>query len=437
VSLVTPPSLPRNADDSRNNDSTIRVFSLSQLTLIATLELEVAVNHATISPDGQHLVAVGDSPDVYFYKLIESSSRSLDPSHRWEMCFDPPLKAGTDALFSTAFSPSSQLCAVASQDGTVTIFDMRYTDSPKHNPVIRTIPSSRPGTNAGAVRSISFSPDPWDLLVWTEHCGRICVLDTRDDFRSRQLIDLAAEADTIERAEVLCSPLDDLMDPQLRREQTDPAYIQSIYRQFREAHLTEHTTRGLSSPQGDDDILSNDSTPTRYTPSTMSRDSSSSDQRPTSTSYLPPPSVARGLSASLRDYIRERNLQRDRESPRYNSSRYLADARNDSNLTEVTSLNNSQRSQSQTDSAGHWQTIEAAMAPSRLLRDREVSFEASYQRRREIWMRWEERRRERMRGLDAEAGTEGYIDRYRGGTAGGDTGVSITGCSFSGDGRKL
>ncbi|KAH0556573.1 hypothetical protein GP486_005571 [Trichoglossum hirsutum] len=424
-----------NTDDSRNNDNTVRIFSLSQLTVIATLELEVAVNHATISPDGQHLVAVGDSQDVYFYKLTESSSRSLDPNHRWEGCFNPPLRAGTDALFSTAFSPSSQLCAVASQDGTVTIFDMRYIDSPKHNPIIRTIPSSRPGTNAGAVRSISFSPDPWDLLVWTEHCGRICVLDARNDFRSRQLIDLSAEADTIERAEVLCFPSEDLREPQLRQGRVNPAIVQSIYRQVGQAHLAEHAIRELSS--GNEDYLYNDPVLNRYTPGTASRDGLSSDQRPTSISYLPPPSAARGLSTSLRDYIRERSLQRDRDLLRHDSSRYLADARNDPNITETTSVNNSQRSQSQTDSTDPWQTIEAAMTAGRLLRDREVSFEANYQRRREIWMRWEERRRERMRGLHADAGTEGYIDRYRGGTSGGDTGVNITGCSFSRDGRNL
>ncbi|KAH0537210.1 hypothetical protein FGG08_005989 [Glutinoglossum americanum] len=435
---------PRDVRDDRstvavftNNDKSVRIFSLSQLTLITTLELEVAVNHASISPDGQHLVAVGDSQDVYFYKPTGSPSRSPDPNHRWEMYSNPPLRAGTDALFSTAFSPSSQLCAVASQDGTVTIFDTRYTDSLNHKAVVRSIPSSRPGTTAGAVRSISFSPDPWDLLVWTEHCGRICVLDTRDDFRSRQLIDLVAEADKIERAEVLCSPLEDLMDPRLRREQTDPAYIQSIYRQFREAHLAEHTIGGLSPPQGDDDALGDEPTPTTHTPETTSRDSPSSEQRPTSISYLPPPSASRGLNTSLRDYIRERNLQRDRDLPRYDSSRYLADARNDSNPSEAASASNPQRPQSQADSTDPWQTIEAAMATGRLLRDREVSFEANSQRRREVWMRWEERRRERLRGLHAEAEAERYIDRYRRETAGGDMGVGITGCSFGGDGRKL
>jgi Uncharacterised protein domain (DUF2415) len=398
------------------------------------------VNHATISPDGEHLVAVGDSQDVYFYKPIGPPSRSSDPSHRWEMYFSPPLRAGTDALFSTAFSPSSQLCAVASQDGTVTIFDTRYTDRSIRDAVVRSIPSSRPGTTAGAVRSINFAPDPWDLLVWTEHSGRICVLDTRDDFQSRQLIDLTAEADTVERAEVLCSPLEDLMDPRLRREQTDPAYIQSIYRQFREAHaLAEHTIRRFSSPRGEDDVPSNEPRiPSLSTLGSVPRESSSLLERPTSITYLPPPSAPRGLNTSLRDYIRDRSLQRDRDLPRYDSSRYLADARNDSNPTERTGSNPSQqRLQSQTDSTDPWQTIEAAMATGRLLRDREVSFESNFQRRREVWMRMEERRSQRLRGLQAEVEASGYTDRYRGGAVGGDNGIGITGCSFSGDGRKL
>ncbi|KAI9785307.1 MAG: hypothetical protein M1839_000324 [Geoglossum umbratile] len=437
---------PRAARDDRstvavftNNDKTVRIFSLAQSTLVTTLELEVAANHATISPDGQHLVAVGDSQEVYFYKPIGSPSGSPDPSHRWEIYFNPPLRAGTDALFSTAFSPSSRLCAVASQDGTVTIFDTRYTDCSTHDAVVRSIPSSRPGTTAGAVRSISFSPDPWDLLVWTEHCGRICVLDTRDDFRSRQLIDLTAEADKVERAEVMCSPLEDLTDPRLRREQTDPAYIQSIYRQFREAHaLAEHTTRRFSSSRGEDDTGNEPTTTSSHTLGTVPREGSPLEQRPAGVNYLPLLSAPRSLNTSLRDYIRERNLQRDRDLPRYDSSRYLADARNESTPTEGTASNPSQqRSQPQTDFTDPFRTFEANMAIDRLLRDREVSFEANFQRRREVWMRMEERRSQRLRGLQAEVEALGYTDRYRGGTAAGDIAVGITGCSFSGDGRKL
>ncbi|KAL7270729.1 hypothetical protein RUND412_006555 [Rhizina undulata] len=217
VTLHRPPSSKSDNDVLAvltNNDKTVRIFHLAQNRILTTLHLNIATNHASISPDGQHLVVVGDSPKVYFYHPSSSGSCPKTPGRgigeagceSWILSSHPPLTAGTDALISTSFSPSSLLCAVASQDGSITIFDTRYLSSSccpdGPSAIVKKIPSSRPRTYAGAVRSVQFSPAPWDLLVWAEHSGRICVADARSNFIKRQVVDVMLEKDDLIKAEI-------------------------------------------------------------------------------------------------------------------------------------------------------------------------------------------------------------------------------------------
>ncbi|KAI9678496.1 MAG: hypothetical protein M1829_002094 [Trizodia sp. TS-e1964] len=190
-----------------NNDKTIKIFSLSQFMLISSLDLPFPVNYATISPNGEFLVAVGDEPVVHFYKRAyrrgwfvdeERSTHHCNSTWNWAPCSTTSLRPSLDGCFTAAFSPSSHLCAVASQDGLITIFDMKLVDG-DDDAVIKTMPSSRPYTKAGAVRSLFFSPAPWDLMFWTEHSGRICIADARDGFRSRQVIELSTDTITNDR----------------------------------------------------------------------------------------------------------------------------------------------------------------------------------------------------------------------------------------------
>ena len=63
------------------------------------------------------------------------------------------------------------ICAVASQNGIITIFDtaLIHDDMDADEAVIDVLRSSRPSMfpiHTGAVRSMSFSPSPWDLLAW-------------------------------------------------------------------------------------------------------------------------------------------------------------------------------------------------------------------------------------------------------------------------------
>jgi len=196
-----------------NNDKTVRIFHLADNRVITTLHVDVSTNHASISPDGQHLVVVGDSPEVYFYHPANTGSRSGSPATgigeagcgSWILSSHPPLSAGTenDALMSTSFSSSSLHCAVASQAGIITIFDTRYLACDDGcDPLVKIITSSRAFKEPGAVRSVQFSSAPWDLLVWAEHCGRVCIADARSNFARRQTIDVLSGKDELVEVEV-------------------------------------------------------------------------------------------------------------------------------------------------------------------------------------------------------------------------------------------
>ncbi|EPS41666.1 hypothetical protein H072_4434 [Dactylellina haptotyla CBS 200.50] len=189
-----------------NNDKTVRLFSLSKFRVLTTLTLPFHTNHASVSPDGKFLVVVGDSSKVYFYNLATLTSESL-PNYSWKLASSPSYSGG-DALISTDFSPCSKLCAIASQDGSITVFDTRlFSKNSNSPPIIRSIQSSRPQTQAGAVRCVVFSPCPWDLLVWAEHTGRITITDARVEFGSSQTIRVNVGGDNVQQTELCGDPL--------------------------------------------------------------------------------------------------------------------------------------------------------------------------------------------------------------------------------------
>ena len=199
----------------RNNDKTIRIFSLSQSRILQTLDFPTPMNHATISPDGNLLVACGDEPRAFFCRrkrLANSTGNGVSAFARyeWHEIADPQLTmaAPKDMCFSTAFSPSGHICAVASQAGIVTVFDtcLIRDNLEADEAVLDVLQSSRPGgedeETLGAVRSMAFGPGPWDLFAWAEDRGRVCVTDLRNNFQSRQTIELDVNAVDIERAEI-------------------------------------------------------------------------------------------------------------------------------------------------------------------------------------------------------------------------------------------
>ncbi|KAI9678268.1 MAG: hypothetical protein M1817_006213 [Caeruleum heppii] len=194
----------------------LTIFSLTHNCLVQFIDCPFQMNHASISPIGNLLVAVGDGSTMFFYRRDKRSSTST----HWEKCSEyspaPKLVSQNDSYFSTAFSPSGRYCAVASQGGIIIVFDVRTIEQGEANAIHAVIPSSAPNTSSGAIRSMCFAPEPWELLICTEHSGRVSVVDARNGFRSRQVIHLKCTGDT-ERLDVSdAAPAEDLIDPRLR-----------------------------------------------------------------------------------------------------------------------------------------------------------------------------------------------------------------------------
>jgi hypothetical protein len=203
-----------------NNDKTVRIFSLLQKLEVTVLDLPFAMNHATISPDSQLLVAVGDSPVAYFFERVKAGRPSSTKSSEgrihmitpeWQVLAQIPLYRPTsgpcaEGYFSTAWSPLARLCAVGSECGYITIFDIELLKKVEYgeDAVVQLISSTRPdtGAGAGAVRTMHFSPNPWDLLVWSEDQGRVCVADLRSGLKVKQVLELDPKEEGIETAEI-------------------------------------------------------------------------------------------------------------------------------------------------------------------------------------------------------------------------------------------
>jgi Uncharacterised protein domain (DUF2415) len=161
-------------------------------------------------------VAVGDAGQAYFYqrKLIskprgDSRLQERFPKYDWEVLAKPKVARGErthdDHSFSVTFSPSGHLCAISGQGGMISVFDMEVIRSlanseiePCEDPLIYSFKSSRSGFY-GCVRSMAFSPSPWDLLVWAEDHGRAGIADIRTGFCRRQIIKLETHAPDLER----------------------------------------------------------------------------------------------------------------------------------------------------------------------------------------------------------------------------------------------
>lgn len=182
------------------------------------------MNYAIISPDSKVLAAVGDENFAYFYGITRDESAAVEHGDggarltgwKWTLLrsIELQLSTGFDdgSCFTVAFSPSSHLCAVGSQSGIITIFDMetirRSRDERQdQDPKLCMFRSSRPDSDAGAVRSMAFSSDPWDLLVWVEDTGRAGIADVRQAFSRRQILNLDRNDPELQKVEMSFSAL--------------------------------------------------------------------------------------------------------------------------------------------------------------------------------------------------------------------------------------
>ena len=214
-----------------NNDKTVRMYSLPAARETRVKELPYPMNHATISPDGQMMVAVGDFNRAYFFtrEILESPPQIPKPHNRltsasvdWVLTGIVPLHVpGPEAsvgFFTTAWSPSGRLVAVGSESGYITVFDreiLNMSDGQSDDAIVATIRGTRPDLPfpyPGAVRSMIFSPEPWDLLIWAEDHGRVCIADLRSGLTRRQVINLESKEEGLDNVEVEELPADENVD---------------------------------------------------------------------------------------------------------------------------------------------------------------------------------------------------------------------------------
>ncbi|KAG8724140.1 hypothetical protein FRC09_000098 [Ceratobasidium sp. 395] len=241
----------RNPEQTRivvsNNDEYVRVYDVDTresagrewggLDLVGAVKLGTAANHVSFSPDGRTMLAVGDDTRLQIFNA-NSRSRLVDFEHVGS------YTSGTEPNFTSAWSASGLQFAAASQDGTVTAWDVRSSRplaswhvpfrsgykpharplSPPSAPV-PTRASMRMGSGAwrtyqtyqydsryaGAymnteqfmwdpstqgpghgIRSLRFSPrgaSAPEMLVFAEHTSKVHIIDAQT-FTSHQIIEV-------------------------------------------------------------------------------------------------------------------------------------------------------------------------------------------------------------------------------------------------------
>ncbi|KAJ2327253.1 hypothetical protein GGI00_004510 [Coemansia sp. RSA 2681] len=155
-----------------NNDHTVRLLSLPGLELLTELKFPTAVNYAAVSPDGTKMCVVGDSNLVFLFNKRGDDFEKI-----------ATLTASDDASFSCDFSQSSELFAVGSQDGYVTVWDIRSQQQK-----LVQLETFQHGRSRGACRNVKFSPSgSVDLLAFSEHSSFVNIADTRC-FEKRQIL---------------------------------------------------------------------------------------------------------------------------------------------------------------------------------------------------------------------------------------------------------
>ena len=161
-----------------NNDESIKVYSLPGLQRISSIQLPTAVNYVSVSPDGTKMIATGDVNSVFLYQITSNGDYSLINT----------LTTSSDAGFACSWNQSSERFAVASQDGCVSVFDIRNASDKICKLQTHQWPRAK-----GAARNVKFSPSgSIDLLMFSEHVSYVHLVDART-FNERQIIRIAPD----------------------------------------------------------------------------------------------------------------------------------------------------------------------------------------------------------------------------------------------------
>ncbi|OZJ03568.1 hypothetical protein BZG36_03091 [Bifiguratus adelaidae] len=165
-----------------NNDQTIKVYDLPIMQKQATIALPTAVNCASMSPDGRHMVAVGDTNQVFLYDV--SKSGSYVRRHTFT--------GSRESSFSCSWNQRSEIFAVASQDGIVNVYDIKAMRK------ICELGTREQTYSKNATRCVKFSSSgSLDLLAYTEHESYIHIVDART-FNAQQSIRVAPDESSLD-----------------------------------------------------------------------------------------------------------------------------------------------------------------------------------------------------------------------------------------------
>lgn len=161
-----------------NNDNTIRRYSSDTLEEIQVIEHPWPVNNCEMSPNGKHLVSVGDTNQMFFFNVEDD-----------RLVRHKNLKNMEDGGFKVSWKGCSSMFAVSTQDGYVCVYDTR-----KLTNFIK-IPSKQRQSIKGACRNVEFTKSrSLDLLIFTEHVSFFTIVDARN-FRTRQSVRIVEEID--------------------------------------------------------------------------------------------------------------------------------------------------------------------------------------------------------------------------------------------------
>ena len=214
-----------------NNDRSVFLIDVAESRILEQIDFPDNVNRAVMSPDGTLLVSICDDPYLYLHKRMKRTphgkggipTEDLRSNYKWENFGRLGLegqkqsdKSTMRGSFAACFSNSGKYLAVATQYGLISVFEVATLLDENVDSLLKVFTTSRPGREHGAVRAMSFSPGPFDLLAWTESSGRIGVADLRSMFLAKQTIIIDSHAEGVERALVMSRPNDTVIDPRLR-----------------------------------------------------------------------------------------------------------------------------------------------------------------------------------------------------------------------------
>ena len=177
-------------------------------------DLKFPLNNACLSNDGKTLIVSGDSNKFAIYRqneVVNQFSLNYDNQPEWGSGSSSGSGSGRrgsvrivtrfdmddsttkldrnvfesvngDHGFYSAFSQNDQQFATLFQNGVCLMYDIRNTTNP-----LAEIASSRAQSHNGAFRVCKFSHGVDDLLIISEHQGRVHVVDTRN-FNNHQVI---------------------------------------------------------------------------------------------------------------------------------------------------------------------------------------------------------------------------------------------------------